>query len=116
MMPGLEWKCLWAIADDYEEVPQIKLNLKNNAALEVPVEDVSAALLILVDAGLARPYRYDRSKQNYAPIDFDEEKARLPTAPLTWLPGQESDSRFWFYITKAGLDALKYHPAPWVEE
>jgi len=116
MMPGLEWKCLWAIADDYEEVPQIKLVLKNIAGLEVPAEDVSAALRILVGTGLARAYSYDSSKQNYVPIPFTEAKACLPTAPMTWLPGQETGSRLWFYITETGLEALKNHHAPWIEE
>ena len=65
MTPGLEWKCLWAIADDYEEVPEIKLDLKKNESTDVTAEDVSAALMILVNAELARAYRFHRPTQEY---------------------------------------------------
>jgi hypothetical protein len=62
MLTELEWKCLWSIADDYEEVPQIKLCLKTNAGTEVSAQDISISLKNLVNSGLAMAYEFDEVK------------------------------------------------------
>jgi hypothetical protein len=115
MLTELEWKCLWSIADDYEEVPQVKLMLKNQAATDISARDISICLQKLVSCGLAVAYEFDESKWEYARVDFHGAKALLPSAPLTWRPGESSNSRLWFCITKAGKDLLKDRRAPWLE-
>jgi len=106
MLTELDIKCLSSIADDYEEVPQIKKELKIIDAIDVSADDISISLHKLVSSKLAQAYEFDVSKNDFVEIDFTYEKALLPSAEHTWRPGEGTASRMWFYITRAGQDFL----------
>jgi hypothetical protein len=112
MLTELELKCLWAIADDYEEIPQIRLDLKNHARTDASPSDISISLHKLTISKLAQAYEYDESKGDYVEIEFPYEKTLLPSAAHTWRPGENTTTRLWFYITQAGKDYLKGQSSP----
>ena len=107
MLNDLDLKCLWSIADDYEEVPQIKLGLKSNADTIISNRDVSISLSRLVNLNLAQAYMFDSTTQEFVVVDYNLDKALLPSAGATWLPGEDSSTRLWFYITDAGKKILE---------
>ena len=112
MLTDLEWKCLRAIADDFEELPQIKLYLRNHADKEISDEVIATSLERLVGLKLAKAYVYDEPKQDFVPLEIGSGGKVFPRHAMTWRPGESTSSRLWFYITKVGKESLQGRTAP----
>ncbi len=82
------------IADDYEEIGQVMIQL-GRWATEVAVtrDEAKAALLMLVEQGLAKAYDLYVSHE-----------------PISGSPNPEYH---YFYITPEGIDALHAFPKEW---
>jgi hypothetical protein len=112
MLTELDLKCLWAIADDYEEIPMIKEMLKQMMETHESAHDIARSLHNLITSKFAQAYEYDESKADFAKVEFPYEKALLPSAEDTWQPGMKTDGRVYFYITQTGKDFLKGKTSP----
>jgi hypothetical protein len=110
MLTKLDLECLGSIADDYEEIPQIKVSLKVIDKIEASESEISVSLSKLIASKLALAYEYDESKSDYTEVQFFPDKVQVSTN--TWRPGESTSSRMWFYITSAGLDYLRQNEPP----
>jgi len=116
MPTELELKCLWAIADDYEEIPMIVQMLKSMMETDATGRDTSMSLHNLVISKLAQAYEYNELKSDFAEVKFTYEKALSPCAVDTWRPGVNTEGRTYFYITPLGKEFLKGKSSPCSEK
>jgi hypothetical protein len=85
------------IADDYEEIGQIMIDLHRwNSELEITREEVKVALAALVQDGLAKTYDLHSSQ-----------------VPLLGLPDAATFEAHYFYITPKGKEKLLTLPEEW---
>lgn len=84
------------IADDFEEIRQIMVQLRRVAYLGISRAEVKEALVALVQDGLARAYDLYVSQE-----------------PLPGLPPPDTFDEHYFYITPRGLELLLTFPEEW---
>ena len=98
-MTQLTWLVLNAIADDYESLEIILVDVGRWAGedgITFDVHEVQASLVELVGTGLARAFEYDHAAKNY-------EMTSIPH------PSDIAEDH-WFYITSAGIQAMHEFP------
>ncbi len=84
----IDYYCLKWVADDYEEVSEIKKCLARNDNVHLSSEEIAHSLFNLVERKLVQAYRYEITKQQYVETTFSEGEV----------------AGLWFYITKDGVN------------
>jgi hypothetical protein len=87
------------IADDYEGISQIMIQLRWVAYLGITRDEVKIALVSLVQEGLAQAYDLVSSQE-----------------PLPGLPPSSTFEEHYFYITPKGIEILHSFPKNWFPE
>ena len=111
MFSELDIKCLWAIADDYEEIPQIQDMIRQGFGQQTSVSNITASLLELISKRLATAFEFNEIGQRYDEVSCSSDLIHASPAD-TYRPGESTAGRLWFYITSEGLEYLKTQP--WV--
>lgn len=85
-MDPFDLNVLGAVADDYEAIHTIRSDLERDLGRPISENELGAALIRLVSAGLVDPLVYDQSLRRYRKVDLADFSA----------------GELWFFITTHG--------------